>query len=158
MDAVYPAREYDDEGELIIFSDIEPFDNGQIVVTIKLTDGSTDLRDWHPKDASYAKEWAEEISYCGDVESTCYQNSITNEEIKYATDEVPFDLERPDQVRVATCIGCGCLDDKACVDASNTPCHWLKVDREYGDGVCSECPDHLIEWEKLIETRYGSEE
>lgn len=41
--------------------------------------------------------------------------------------------------RVATCTGCGCTDDRACLG----DCWWLAVDREAGKGVCSNCGDHL---------------
>lgn len=40
---------------------------------------------------------------------------------------------------VTTCIGCGCDDLHAC-DAG---CSWLRVDRDTGIGVCSECPDQV---------------
>ncbi|XNS25199.1 hypothetical protein IBZ12_21500 [Serratia ureilytica] len=39
----------------------------------------------------------------------------------------------------ATCVGCGCTDGHACVDEYHTPCHWLKVNRKTGLGVCSSC-------------------
>ncbi len=45
---------------------------------------------------------------------------------------------------VATCIGCGCDDLHACAGG----CSWLRVDRESGDGICSECA-HLVEqWDR----------
>lgn len=40
----------------------------------------------------------------------------------------------------AKCIGCGCTDDHACVE-NGQPCHWLRVNRVEGIGVCSSCPD-----------------
>ena len=43
----------------------------------------------------------------------------------------------------ATCIGCGCTDSHACVNEWHEPCHWLKVDRRAGLGVCSACPSFL---------------
>jgi len=47
----------------------------------------------------------------------------------------------------ATCIGCECTDDQACVnDATGNPCHWLAVDYEAHLGVCSECADSLERW------------
>lgn len=42
----------------------------------------------------------------------------------------------------AKCIGCGCTDDHACVE-NGQPCHWLRVNRVEGIGVCSSCPDAL---------------
>ena len=50
-------------------------------------------------------------------------------------------------MNLATCIGCGCHDLKACCnEISGQPCHWLTVDRQGGLGVCSECPAHLSRW------------
>ncbi|WP_413724709.1 hypothetical protein [Sodalis sp. RH16] len=50
---------------------------------------------------------------------------------------------------LCTCMSCGCTDDHACVDEHDTPCHWVKVDRAAGTGICSQCaPDWL---EKLAE-------
>ncbi len=43
----------------------------------------------------------------------------------------------------ATCVGCGCTDDHACLDKNSKPCSWLKVNRETGMGVCSCCPTFL---------------
>lgn len=41
---------------------------------------------------------------------------------------------------VATCIGCGCDDERACLDYSDAePCHWLKVNRVSQKGICSNC-------------------
>jgi len=50
--------------------------------------------------------------------------------------------------QTATCIGCGCTDLNACIDAFDQPCGWLKVDYKIGIGVCSECPDKLPEFKK----------
>lgn len=47
---------------------------------------------------------------------------------------------------LATCIGCGCTDRRACV-TDGGPCHWLKVDYPAGVGVCSECGEHLARYE-----------
>ena len=49
---------------------------------------------------------------------------------------------------VAVCIGCGCNDFHACVDPLNGPCHWLRLDRGNGRGVCSACRHELDEWDK----------
>jgi len=43
----------------------------------------------------------------------------------------------------ATCIGCGCSDRHACVAPVTGACFWIKVDRELGIGVCSECPERV---------------
>lgn len=43
----------------------------------------------------------------------------------------------------ATCVGCGCTDGYACLDEHHTPCHWLKVNRKTGLGVCSSCPTFI---------------
>ena len=43
----------------------------------------------------------------------------------------------------AFCIGCGCSDRHACVAPVTGACFWIKVDRELGIGVCSECPERV---------------
>lgn len=48
---------------------------------------------------------------------------------------------------VAICIQCGCDDYHACVDAFDTPCHWLRLDREQGKGVCSSCEEAVARWD-----------
>ena len=53
------------------------------------------------------------------------------------SDEVEPDLKE------ATCVGCGCTDGYACLDEHHTPCHWLKVNRKTGLGVCSSCPTFI---------------
>jgi len=45
---------------------------------------------------------------------------------------------------VATCIGCGCDDDHACMQG----CGWLRVNRHIGRGVCTSCPDKLRTWDE----------
>lgn len=53
------------------------------------------------------------------------------------------------QNQVATCIGCGCTDNRACINEdTGEACHWLAVDYAAGVGVCSKCPDDLDRWEK----------
>lgn len=47
---------------------------------------------------------------------------------------------------IATCIGCDCTDQCACVGA-NGPCYWLVVDYDAGVGVCSCCQSHMGRWE-----------
>jgi hypothetical protein len=49
---------------------------------------------------------------------------------------------------IATCIECGCTDEAPCCmsgclcgDESGTWCDWIWVDRESGQGLCSECDD-----------------
>lgn len=39
----------------------------------------------------------------------------------------------------ATCIGCGCDEVHGC----DVGCSWIRVDRDKGVGVCTECPDHV---------------
>lgn len=46
-------------------------------------------------------------------------------------------------VTLATCIGCGCTDERACEGG----CFWLRLDRIVGLGVCSECADHEDRWD-----------
>lgn len=45
----------------------------------------------------------------------------------------------------AICIGCGCSDRYGCKGG----CHWLAVDRERHRGVCSQCAEHLPEFNAL---------
>lgn len=50
---------------------------------------------------------------------------------------------------IAICIGCGCTDMHACWDdAKEAPCHWDRVDREAGLGVCSCCRDLVEDWDR----------
>ncbi len=52
---------------------------------------------------------------------------------------------------VAVCIGCGCTDNRACIDQTfGTPCSWLKVDRKLLIGVCSHCEHKLEEFERRV--------
>lgn len=44
---------------------------------------------------------------------------------------------------VSTCLGCGCDDLHACPGG----CSWLRVDRESGLGVCSECGHLVAAWD-----------
>ncbi|EIW8458068.1 hypothetical protein MIL71_004194 [Salmonella enterica subsp. enterica serovar Reading] len=48
-----------------------------------------------------------------------------------------------DGKKSATCVGCGCSDNDACVNEYRDTCHWLKVNRQTGLGVCSFCPEFL---------------
>lgn len=45
------------------------------------------------------------------------------------------------------CIGCGCEDLHACIDAHGRPCAWLRVDRVASQGVCSECTAFVFTWD-----------
>lgn len=45
---------------------------------------------------------------------------------------------------VTVCVGCGCDDLHACAGG----CSWLRVDREAGVGVCSNCGDKLDAWDR----------
>jgi hypothetical protein len=49
----------------------------------------------------------------------------------------------------AVCIGCGCDDYHACVDALEQPCSWVRVDHAAGLGVCSACPKtDVARWDR----------
>jgi hypothetical protein len=41
------------------------------------------------------------------------------------------------------CIGCGCNDDYGC----DVGCSWIRLDRETGLGVCSECEHRASDWD-----------
>ena len=46
---------------------------------------------------------------------------------------------------LAICIGCGCDDLNACYDEEKgSACHWERLDRAAGLGLCSTCR-HLVE-------------
>ncbi len=47
----------------------------------------------------------------------------------------------------SVCIGCGCTDDHACVK-DGVPCHWLAEDQSMGIGVCSNCSESIVEFER----------
>jgi hypothetical protein len=59
---------------------------------------------------------------------------------------------------MATCIGCGCTDAAACWDPqTEQPCHWTRLDRASGLGVCSCCQDHIARWDagdRAIRAKY----
>lgn len=56
--------------------------------------------------------------------------------------------ELTDQESVATCVGCGCDDQRACWnDEEGQACSWLRVDRNTARGVCSTCPEHIERWD-----------
>lgn len=46
---------------------------------------------------------------------------------------------------VSICVGCGCDDHHACQPAG---CWWLRVDREKGEGVCSQCGGQVEPWDR----------
>lgn len=49
---------------------------------------------------------------------------------------------------VSVCIGCGCDDLHACYDkTTGFGCSWVRLDREDGMGVCSECLGHVERWD-----------
>ena len=49
---------------------------------------------------------------------------------------------------ISTCIGCGCDDLHACLDAdTGYGCHWLRTNGT-GEGVCSECSHLTAAWDK----------
>jgi hypothetical protein len=54
-----------------------------------------------------------------------------------------------DPMSPMVCIGCGCDDYHACVDALEQPCSWVRVDPAAGLGVCSACPKaDVARWDR----------
>lgn len=54
---------------------------------------------------------------------------------------------------IAICVGCGCTDSAACWDDDKgAPCHWDRVDREAGLGVCSSCKHLVDDWDSGVFT------
>ncbi|MEW6612728.1 MAG: hypothetical protein AB1409_08305 [Pseudomonadota bacterium] len=50
---------------------------------------------------------------------------------------------------IALCIGCGCDDMNACWDdEKGAPCHWERLDRQAGLGVCSTCRQLAEAWDR----------
>ncbi len=45
--------------------------------------------------------------------------------------------------QVATCVGCGCNDFRACVSG----CYWLRVNYVEHKGVCSQCGAQVKAWD-----------
>jgi hypothetical protein len=79
------------------------------------------------------------------------------EEFKLAVNEEPL-LQNGMQinklgevVKLATCIGCGCNDLHACPSG----CSWLRLDREAGVGVCSECEGMVEKWDNGVRSCTG---
>lgn len=62
------------------------FELGVVVVTVNC-DGREDIQDWNPLDAEDAKIYAEETSYCYDVDSVKFYNALTNEDIIFIKGE-----------------------------------------------------------------------
>lgn len=58
----------------------------------------------------------------------------------------PRGNRRPMPIRF--CIGCGCDDLHACMDAWDEPCSWILTDRKSATGVCSQCRRALKRWAK----------
>lgn len=49
---------------------------------------------------------------------------------------------------LATCIGCGCDDNNACIEeTTNSPCYWMRLETAVKKGVCSNCKDHMKRWD-----------
>jgi len=48
-----------------------------------------------------------------------------------------------EDITIATCIGCGCTDDRACPEG----CAWMRLDRSTRRGVCTQCVDHVAAWD-----------
>lgn len=75
-------------------------------------------------------------------------------------------LPSPDFVRpefwppVATCIYCGCTDDRACLIGGDEkkPCSWLRLDRATQAGVCSACPGAVKLWDSGQRTHIEQKE
>lgn len=44
------------------------------------------------------------------------------------------------------CVGCECTEGRQCWDHGKL-CHWLRVDRDLGKGVCSCCADCVPDWD-----------
>ena len=53
-----------------------------------------------------------------------------------------------DDAAACRCIGCGCDELHACVNAFGEPCGWLRVDHVNGVGVCSQCVHLVDEWDR----------
>ena len=55
--------------------------------------------------------------------------------------------------QLATCVGCGCDDDHACIlhggEFGKAPCMWVRLDRASGVGVCSNpnCAPYIERWD-----------
>lgn len=48
---------------------------------------------------------------------------------------------------MTTCIGCGCDEEKACVDIEGVACFWVRQDPVADVGVCSHCPDDVTRFD-----------
>ena len=165
----YPTPKYDHSGNIVIFSDFLDYDNGVVVTTQNFQNGTSEIKDWHPNDAWYAKDWASEIAYCEDIISVRYENQNTNEDLTFKiidneliclafgkqviSNDLAFQCGYIESIiansgTTSTCIGCGCDDFNACVNEYREPCSWIVVDYEKGVGVCSCCSDSLKDWEK----------
>ncbi|MFY3052777.1 hypothetical protein ACOTF7_18655 [Achromobacter xylosoxidans] len=45
------------------------------------------------------------------------------------------------------CVGCGWSGSQVCWDIEREFCHWLRIDRNLGAGVCSGCADCVPDWD-----------
>lgn len=45
------------------------------------------------------------------------------------------------------CIGCSCTDSTPCVN-DGRPCSWIRVDRMFGAGICSQCAALVARWDE----------
>ncbi|HBD1844134.1 TPA: hypothetical protein KIA93_000340 [Salmonella enterica] len=68
---------------------------------------------------------------------------VASPALRYVLEAAYKTLVRRDFIKEVTCIGCGCTDSRNCLDAFHNPCHWIKVNRETGLGVCSHCKSFL---------------
>ncbi|HBN6266187.1 TPA: hypothetical protein L3N15_004168 [Vibrio parahaemolyticus] len=111
----------------------------------------------HPDGATGARAELQSMVDAGEVcfvmDSTCDNRNPNGscaghpvEEPQDADEGQAMVIHRIRPLTEVFCIGCGCSDSKACV-TDNGPCHWLKLDRKNGRGVCSNCSRRLNEWE-----------
>lgn len=52
-------------------------------------------------------------------------------------------------IKKITCIGCGCDDANACETdiGGDKPCAWLRANPDLGMGICSACPELIVDWD-----------
>jgi hypothetical protein len=109
----------------------------------------------------------EEYAYVEECDQAILQNSTQGGDHAAAqTEEAAEGVEEGERAtgcgtgivadaEIAVCIGCGCDDNHACEGIFLDPCHWLRVDRTTGKGVCSECAGKLEEWDALYQGNPG---
>ncbi len=76
----------------------------------------------------------------------CGRVTVSSERRGNFTCEKCGKLMAPVQIRNdaagATCIRCGCTDNRAC--EGHEPCGWAVVDRARGIGICTSCCQPLV--------------